>query len=793
MKKSGSESFVVEADALQQSSPKPHHLQDRLNAKKREASPSSSPSLSRAQEKRQAILNERRSKLSEKHERIKKAVTKTTERRASSSSTTRAAIDESIANAEKNRNEIIKNQREQNSKHVKKAKELAKQQQEKGQEEVEKIRLELEARLKTSEVRRQIAMRIPRSRLLDETLLESEVRRENNAAKSIQRWYRQIKFAPLVEKFRSFGLTMRDCENMSFDAMARKIQDQDVMAATNKMLLKAKKSMFVNEKYKNPTRVFLSAFMIVYHTKEIMPEQSEEQMEVKEAAEFMLKQLEKWYSHVGLRLPSFLASWHEFQTAFEAWKQSDTQKLLQGLFDHFLQLERLWDSVKDQIDAETEWKPRIAAQQKQIRLKIKRVGGEKAIKELDTQVGEHRELVGGSSAETSPVDEKQQPLDSVVNSKYHVTSHSSLDETGQMEAHVTPASASEHEDVPELQQIMGNFGGGVSNEMLAHELIMNPEFELKPNPSPLEARVREMAKKAFFDKIRDDINNSDFKWVSGITADIRQQLLEMVNPSGKSAHEIQESLDPEHIRQQAERGILDVHQYIHFITSKMLQLCAPVRDSAIRKIAELNDLPTIFERILSILDDMKLDLANYRLQALRPHLVKQAVEYERQKFEAALKAKKITLKRVTKWLGDAVKGAQNVAAARNPQNIDIPENRVKHEGVYFDALLSLISSKEPVRPDTCPETFILDSERMFGMQNEIQAITVVAALIMLTKNMVADLRDQTDVVSKIRDSLFVLLQDPSTNLENLSVHMISSINEFLFQRNKRLTEDQEKW
>ena len=40
---------------------------------------------------------------------------------------------------------------------------------------------------------------------------------------------------------------------------------------------------------------------------------------------------------------------------------------------------------------------------------------------------------------------------------------------------------------------------------------------------------------------------------------------------------------------------------------------------------------------MEVLDLMKLDMANFQLQSLRPYLIQQSVDYEREKFKEYLK------------------------------------------------------------------------------------------------------------------------------------------------------------
>ena len=68
------------------------------------------------------------------------------------------------------------------------------------------------------------------------------------------------------------------------------------------------------------------------------------------------------------------------------------------------------------------------------------------------------------------------------------------------------------------------FGSFLSNEQLAHELVRDPDFELKPNQnkSAMEIRITEIAKKAFFDKVRTEFQNGNYlEYSPGLLKDIK--------------------------------------------------------------------------------------------------------------------------------------------------------------------------------------------------------------------------------------------------------------------------------
>ena len=114
------------------------------------------------------------------------------------------------------------------------------------------------------------------------------------------------------------------------------------------------------------------------------------------------------------------------------------------------------------------------------------------------------------------------------------------------------------------------------------------------------------------------------------------------------------------INQQLDRQVLEIRSVLEYIVQKMAMLCAPKRDQVIRELSHETDLTNAFEKIFVVLDDMKLDLMNYKLSTLKPHLQQQAVEYERSKFSEALTAGHISLNRTKEWLKLAVEELRQV-------------------------------------------------------------------------------------------------------------------------------------
>lgn len=648
----------------------------------------------------------------------------------------------------------------------------------------------LKQKLQVSEARRLSLLKVPRSKYMDPNVLDQidmEVKKVE-ACIRIQSWWRFTKLHRNVVHFDKHRLSMSTASIIPFPKLVKMTQSEALAKIVGRFLVRAKRMSFDPvENWKAPTKVFMSAYLIVGHTEHILPQIGDLEKNLIESARKFLIDFEVWIhgpkSQITANGYAFLLSWISFYTTFNSWKSADTDKLIMDLIHHFMDLEKLWISVKAQEDADGEWKPSLGEQQRQIHGKLHRMGPEaieKLFNERTKFMNEY--LIGEPEAITRPITYTNTSTDVYKSSfperRDSVTSNRN-----------TPEPTSETTKPP-ASQIAG-WNQLMSNQKLAHELIMDPNFEMKrADENTLEGQITKIAKQAFFDSMNQEFEKGNFKnHVPGLLEDIRNALVIMLPEKSKVGEQIKEVLDMELIVQQLDKNSFDIPQCLHFIVSKMLQLCAPIRDAVIRDIANETHLAKAFERILDVLEDMKLDLMNFQLQSVKPYLMQQAAEYEKTKFNEALERNQVQLDRTKEWLKKSVVDLQSVTAARNPENITHPDLRVKFESVYNSALLGLLFSNTPIEQDSLAETLLLDFERICSLQNEAQAIAIVSALVMLSKNIVPELRRNDTASKKLKESLFILLEHKETSIDNLALQIISTINECLSE--KKVSVEQE--
>ena len=187
---------------------------------------------------------------------------------------------------------------------------------------------------------------------------------------------------------------------------------------------------------------------------------------------------------------------------------------------------------------------------------------------------------------------------------------------------------------------------GVANMYLAHEIALDSSFRLpdktdKRDSSGLRGQVESIMKKAFWDVLKSQLQESPpkFKQALCLLVEIKEDLTSLLLPQHtRLRQEIDEILDLELIKQQAENGTLDFPRYAQYVLSVMARLCAPVRDDKIRQLTQTTDVVELFQGIMELLEVMKLDWTNFAIEQIRPHLQQQSIDYEKKKFKEFLES-----------------------------------------------------------------------------------------------------------------------------------------------------------
>lgn len=303
---------------------------------------------------------------------------------------------------------------------------------------------------------------------------------------------------------------------------------------------------------------------------------------------------------------------------------------------------------------------------------------------------------------------------------------------------------------------------GVTNMALAHEIMVNQDFQVKPTVLPegsLERKVKEIMHKAFWDSLESQLKEDppSYDHAIKLLAEIKETLLSFLLPGhGRLRSRIDEVLDLPLIQQQAENGALDIRQLSQFIVGMMGSLCAPCRDNDINKLKEITDIVPLLKSIFSVLNLMKMDMANFALSSIRPHLMQQSVEYERTKFQEFLEKQPNALDYTEKWLEDTVKAmreseADSCSASSEPLSL-LP--RHVHNQAYL-RLLRWNHSQDPF-----PETVLMDQTRFQEMQQEAECLVLLSSVLLIVYTTTGEaISGLSGLMDKLKNTVNVMLLD----------------------------------
>ncbi|KAF0876849.1 T-complex protein 11-like protein 1 isoform X1 [Crocuta crocuta] len=320
---------------------------------------------------------------------------------------------------------------------------------------------------------------------------------------------------------------------------------------------------------------------------------------------------------------------------------------------------------------------------------------------------------------------------------------------------------------------------GVANMALAHEIVVNGDFRIKPVELPedsLEKRVKDIVHKAFWDCLTVQLSEDPptYDHAIKLVGEIKETLLSFLLPGhSRLRNQIMEVLDLDLIKQEAENGALDISKLAEFIIGMMGTVCAPARDEEVKKLKDIKEIVPLFRAIFSVLDLMKVDMANFAVASIRPHLMQQSVDYERKKFQQLLEKQPNSLDFVTQWLEEATEDLMNqkyknalpAEGGAAGSGEDPMPNAVAVQNYAYLKLLKWDHLQRPF-----PETVLMDQARFQELQLQLEQLTILGAVLLVTFSMAAPgISSHADFAEKLKTIVKILLTDthlPSFHLKD---------------------------
>ena len=379
------------------------------------------------------------------------------------------------------------------------------------------------------------------------------------AAKTIQKYWRQ-RFsrrttAKIVHRaLHKIDMTIDHVKNISFEALVVFLREKPVISATKAALQRM--HMLSTFRHGSPSksiapenvnvRVFLAAYMIAYRPTNVFESMGTLEQALFESAVPMLSMFErmcdtllaapfKHFQYVPAdQTKDFPTALFEFLRRFKAWKVPDEIKLTCRIKHALVALYDAEGHLPPDEPEDSKLKVEFRTQIARLREKLKQIAGQEAVDKLD----ENR-LIGAPVVEGG-------------------------------------RASGAYAALP----------GRMTNEQLAHELLLDPTFKLDETggcnvQNPVFHRIRESFHRAFWESLVDDLKLTTpcYVRVMRVLGEVRDGIVDLSGDREKG--NITEIIDTDFILARAEGGnyeFCDVAALITSVVGVIQRVQAPMRD-----------------------------------------------------------------------------------------------------------------------------------------------------------------------------------------------------------------------
>lgn len=728
------------------------------------------------QMRRASILEDRKARLADRAAhaekvRLRAAIAKAAQQKNSNSEARALAAAQA---REKNLAEIVAACAEE----VKRAKAIAESMKEKREQEIHKLRLQMEERLAEAERRReelrnrQATRRsrahstMTRKSAGDSTASEGDeqesagmnedtVMSEDVAIPKLQWWWRAQLRRKAVHDFSDIGLSIDSVRETSFDKVVELLGQEQVLLVTAQALricgLSEGDPGSVTEMA--AVRTFLSAFLILGHPTQVLSNKDhkgeQEQDLVAKARDLLIS-----FENILSRLTSFnnyttppalqgsLAEvYATFHNAFIAWKARDSDALVEVMILQFVEFDAILQTVKDGTEsAVTEsYCQSIRENQLMLMVRVKKlVGAQEGKRKIFEAVKQARKARAAKkpAGDTKPrVAEHSLSTEGSSLVDHATADHVISSQLQTLTPPPTPPPSKLNSRQPMLQSIYPPILP--DNRVIVHELAINREYRIEFDHFQELHRSRlEPIFKDLRSGPRDE--EKEFSYLVVLADYIKERLQHLVKPNSTIHTFIGEILDTEIAERQFQAGTFSYERFFSSMGSLLPKLCAPVRDDEVKDLAEnkISKGPVVdrFEALISFIDVMLYDYANYMLQVAAPNLVRHASPYEAKKFNEDLESGEVTLVRATAAWREARDKVHAEATRRDPEGINHPKSRPTPDKIYWQMLVDQFTQPS-ASDDTLPEPLALDGRRRVRLGRQTIRIVTAGAILLQCKNM----------------------------------------------------------
>ncbi|KAF7550814.1 hypothetical protein G7046_g7901 [Stylonectria norvegica] len=272
----------------------------------------------------------------------------------------------------------------------------------------------------------------------------------------------------------------------------------------------------------------------------------------------------------------------------------------------------------------------------------------------------------------------------------------------------------------------------INNMKLRHDINYDPELHFRPNVEGDKGRRKHDRANIFWSALKDQLvefitdrpsfdenHGTGDDWCLPKLLKSVKEIIQTLVPQ-RDRQFLDEGLNVELLMQQFYRGIADLEKLASWLSRVLKSHCAPMRDewvdSMYKQLSngnannDVDELVNGMRSLLSVLEAMKLDVANHQIRCLRPALIEETTTFEQKFLMKKLRSRKMDINDAKPWY--------EAAAQTFPTSIPAVEASYFGEmGVFFEGLSRAMLPSAGEKP--LPGTFFFDEDRLGRVRSDI--------------------------------------------------------------------------
>lgn len=326
----------------------------------------------------------------------------------------------------------------------------------------------------------------------------------------------------------------------------------------------------------------------------------------------------------------------------------------------------------------------------------------------------------------------------------------------------------------------------LKNPQLRHDILFDPQLQFRPNLDGERGRRKKTIIEKYWSEVENECkqffvaqpaagaSSPKITRLPVLFTTLRDILLSLLPV--KDRVPVNEIMDIDLLVQQLSHGSFDFVAMAKWLGEVFKSHCAPMRDqwvsdmiSKFQLAYEENSVDKLVQglrTIFSILEAMKLDVANHQIRILRPVLIETAVDFERDYFNQLINHCKIDISDSLKWFY-----RNYYKKIESPKEQDLTDIETMKTSIV-SSIIDLLSCRNMA--SEFPSTLAFDHTRLVLLRADARQLVCVQLCVVLYKQLLVSYQpaasyrvagSKPEVLTKVQEEILAIVTDDNGNVK----------------------------